>query len=184
MAGRKGAFGACGRLSPNMYLTDTVVPRNRLPEVLASVYAIGQKHGIRMANVFHAGDGNLHPILLYDEKNEEETERMLAACAEITEACVAVGWMPEWRTRHRTRQARPHGPAVLGTRSGGHAEGEARIRSGGTVQPREGASAACRLRRSRALEPETAARRRVGLVIYHWSLVIYRLSFSRLIDSP
>jgi glycolate oxidase subunit GlcD len=90
-AGRKGAFGACGRLSPNMYLTDTVVPRNRLPEVLASVYAIGQKHGIRMANVFHAGDGNLHPILLYDEKNEEETGRMLAACAEITEACVAVG---------------------------------------------------------------------------------------------
>jgi glycolate oxidase subunit GlcD len=90
-AGRKGAFGACGRLSPNMYLTDTVVPRNRLPEVLASVYAIAQKHGIRMANVFHAGDGNLHPILLYDEKNEEETGRMLAACAEITEACVAVG---------------------------------------------------------------------------------------------
>jgi glycolate oxidase subunit GlcD len=90
-AGRKGAFGACGRLSPNMYLTDTVVPRNRLPEVLASVYAIAQKHGIRMANVFHAGDGNLHPILLYDEKNLEETGRMLAACAEITEACVAVG---------------------------------------------------------------------------------------------
>lgn len=90
-AGRKGAFGACGRLSPNMYLTDTVVPRNRLAEVLSSVYAIAQKHGIAMANVFHAGDGNLHPILLYDEKNLEQTGRMLAACSEITEACVAVG---------------------------------------------------------------------------------------------
>lgn len=130
-AGRKGAFGACGRLSPNMYLTDTVVPRNRLPEVLGSVYAIAQKHGIRLANVFHAGDGNLHPILLYDEKNLEETDRMLAACAEITEACVAVGGC--LRTRHRTRQARPHGPAVLGTGSTGHAETEARVRSGGAL---------------------------------------------------
>jgi glycolate oxidase subunit GlcD len=90
-AGRKGAFGACGRLSPNMYLTDTVVPRNRLPEVLSSVYAIARKHKIPIANVFHAGDGNLHPILLYDEKNVEETRRMLAACSEITQACVAVG---------------------------------------------------------------------------------------------
>lgn len=90
-AGRKGAFGACGRLSPNMYLSDTVVPRNRLPEVLARVYAIAEKHGIRIANVFHAGDGNLHPILLYDEKDAGETKRMLAACADIIEACLEAG---------------------------------------------------------------------------------------------
>ena len=90
-AGRKGAFGACGRLSPNMYLSDTVVPRNRLPEVLSRVYEISKSHNIRVANVFHAGDGNLHPILLYDEKDPHETRRMLAACADIIEACLAVG---------------------------------------------------------------------------------------------
>jgi FAD/FMN-containing dehydrogenase len=90
-AGRKGAFGACGRLSPNMYLSDTVVPRNRLPEVLRRVYHIAEAHQIRVANVFHAGDGNLHPILLYDEKNAEETRRMLAACADIITACLEAG---------------------------------------------------------------------------------------------
>ena len=90
-AGRKGAFGACGRLSPNMYLSDTVVPRNRLPQVLRRVYEIAQKQRIRVANVFHAGDGNLHPILLYDEKDEDETERMLTACREIVEESVRAG---------------------------------------------------------------------------------------------
>lgn len=90
-AGRKRAFGACGRLSPNMYLSDTVVPRNRLPEVLSRVYQIAEAHKIRVANVFHAGDGNLHPILLYDEKNPDETRRMLAACADIIAACLEAG---------------------------------------------------------------------------------------------
>ena len=90
-AGRKGAFGAVGRLSPNMYLSDTVVPRNRLPEVLARVGEISRKYGIRVANVFHAGDGNLHPILLYDEKDPEQTSRMLAACREIVEVSLEAG---------------------------------------------------------------------------------------------
>jgi glycolate oxidase subunit GlcD len=90
-AGRKGAFGACGRLSPNMYLSDTVVPRNRLPEVLERVYEIAARQKIRIANVFHAGDGNLHPILLYDEKNADESRRMLAACEEIIEVSLAAG---------------------------------------------------------------------------------------------
>ena len=90
-AGRKRAFGACGRLSPNMYLSDTVVPRNRLPEILSRVYRIAEARQIRVANVFHAGDGNLHPILLYDEQDPGEMQRMLAACAEIIEACLEVG---------------------------------------------------------------------------------------------
>jgi len=90
-AGRKGAFGACGRLSPNMYLSDTVVPRNKLPEVLDRVYDIAARQKIRIANVFHAGDGNLHPILLYDEKDADETRRMQAACEEIIEASLAAG---------------------------------------------------------------------------------------------
>jgi len=90
-AGRKGAFGACGRLSPNMFLSDTVVPRNRLPEILVKVYEIAAAHGIRVANVFHAGDGNLHPILLYDAKDPDETSRTLEACRRIMKACVEVG---------------------------------------------------------------------------------------------
>jgi len=90
-AGRKGAFGACGRLSPNMYLSDTVVPRNRLAGVLDEVYRIAERRGIRIVNVFHAGDGNLHPILLYDQADADETARMLAACRDIVEASLAAG---------------------------------------------------------------------------------------------
>jgi glycolate oxidase subunit GlcD len=90
-AGRKGAFGACGRLSPSYYLSDTVVPRNRLPEVLKEIYRIAERRGIRVANVFHAGDGNLHPILLYDEHDRDSVARMLEACHDIVEVSVAAG---------------------------------------------------------------------------------------------
>jgi glycolate oxidase subunit GlcD len=90
-AGRKGAFGACGRLKPNMYLSDTVVPRNKLAEVLEEVYRIAVRRGIPIANVFHAGDGNLHPILLYDQADAEETARMLSACRDIVEVSIAAG---------------------------------------------------------------------------------------------
>jgi len=74
-----------------MYLSDTVVPRNRLPQILSRVYAIAESQQIKVANVFHAGDGNLHPILLYDGRNSEETHRMLTACEEIMQACLDVG---------------------------------------------------------------------------------------------
>lgn len=88
---RKRAFGALGRLSRNFCTQDGVVPRTRLPEILARIEAIGATHGLRIANVFHAGDGNLHPILLYDERVEGESERVLRASERILEACLELG---------------------------------------------------------------------------------------------
>ena len=88
---RKGAFGAMGRLAPDLYVHDAVVPRARLPEVLARICAIGDRHRLRLSNVFHAGDGNLHPNISFDRRDADELARVLAAGAEILEACVAAG---------------------------------------------------------------------------------------------
>jgi FAD/FMN-containing dehydrogenase len=88
---RKGAFGAMGRLAPDLYVHDAVVPRARLPEVLARICAIGDRHGLRLSNVFHAGDGNLHPNISFDRRDPDELARVLAAGVEILEECVAAG---------------------------------------------------------------------------------------------
>ena len=90
-AGRKTSISALGRLYPNYYVLDGVVPRTRLPEVLREVYAISERYGFAVANVFHAGDGNLHPNLLFDEREPGVTARVLEAGAEIMRACVAAG---------------------------------------------------------------------------------------------
>ena len=89
--GRKAAFGAMGRLSTDLYVQDGVVPRSRLPEVLVKVGEIAEKYKIKVANVFHAGDGNLHPCIPYDGRDADERERVLEAGREILELCVAVG---------------------------------------------------------------------------------------------
>jgi glycolate oxidase subunit GlcD len=88
---RKGAFGAMGRLAPDLYVHDAVVPRARLPEVLARVCAIGDRHRLRLSNVFHAGDGNLHPNISFDRRDADELARVVAAGREILETCVAAG---------------------------------------------------------------------------------------------
>jgi len=90
-AGRKGSIGALGRLAPNFYVLDGVVPRTRLPEVLAQVYEVGRRYGFIVANVFHAGDGNLHPNILFDGRKPGETKRALEAGADIMRLCVAAG---------------------------------------------------------------------------------------------
>jgi glycolate oxidase subunit GlcD len=89
--GRKAAFGAMGRLSTDLYVQDGVVPRTRLPEVLAKVEEIGRKYRIRVANVFHAGDGNLHPCISYDGRDADEKKRVLEAGSEILKLCISVG---------------------------------------------------------------------------------------------
>ena len=89
--GRKSAFGAIARIKPNYYLHDTVVPRHRLPEVLAQVYEIAARHELLVLNVFHAGDGNLHPLLVYDAREPGVTERVHAAGDEIVRVSVAAG---------------------------------------------------------------------------------------------
>ncbi|TAK55635.1 MAG: FAD-binding protein [Dehalococcoidia bacterium] len=90
-AGRKSSISAMGRLYPDYYVLDGVVPRTRLPEVLRQTYAIAERHGLDVANVFHAGDGNLHPNLLFDERVAGSTDRVLAAGADIMRACVDAG---------------------------------------------------------------------------------------------
>jgi glycolate oxidase len=89
--GRKSAFGAIARIKPNYYLHDTVVPRHRLPEVLAKVYEIAARHELLVLNVFHAGDGNLHPLLVYDAREPGVIERVHAAGDEIVRVSVAAG---------------------------------------------------------------------------------------------
>ena len=90
-AARKGAFGAVGRLRPNYLVNDGTVPRTKLPETLAMVIAVGEKYNLPIANVFHAGDGNLHPLILFDERDEDELARVHKAANEIMEVCVEMG---------------------------------------------------------------------------------------------
>ena len=89
--GRKSAFGAVAQAAPDYYLHDTVVPRTKLVEVLAEVYRIGERHGLTMLNVFHAGDGNLHPLMAFDGSEPGMLERVKAAADELVEVCVAAG---------------------------------------------------------------------------------------------
>jgi glycolate oxidase len=88
---RKQSFGAIGRLSPSYCTQDGVVPRTKLPHILREIQKIGARHQIRIANVFHAGDGNIHPILLFDERDQDQVKRVLAASHEILEECIHVG---------------------------------------------------------------------------------------------
>jgi glycolate oxidase len=88
---RKQAFGAIGRLSPSYCTQDGVVPRTRLPEILDFIRETGERFGLRIVNVFHAGDGNIHPILLFDERQAEQTQRVIRAGAEILEKCLDLG---------------------------------------------------------------------------------------------
>ena len=89
--GRKKAFGAMGRIAPDLLVQDATVPRTRLPEVLARITEIGTEYDLKIANVFHAGDGNLHPNILFDRQDPEELERVEKASREIMELCVSVG---------------------------------------------------------------------------------------------
>jgi len=90
-AGRKAAFPAVGRISPDYYCMDGTIPRKQLPKVLARTRELSEKYDLRVANVFHAGDGNLHPLILYDANNPGELERAEAFGADILRLCVEVG---------------------------------------------------------------------------------------------
>jgi len=89
--GRKKTFGALGRLSPDLVVQDAVVPRTALPDVLDAIGAIAARHQVTVGNVFHAGDGNLHPNITFDRRNVGERERVERAAAEIMRVCVAAG---------------------------------------------------------------------------------------------
>jgi glycolate oxidase len=88
---RKRAFGAIGRLSPNFITQDGVVPRSKLPEIMRFIGECSAKYGLRIPNVFHAGDGNIHPLVLYDERDPDQIRRALQASHDILEKCVEMG---------------------------------------------------------------------------------------------
>src|SRR5207302_2381613 len=90
-SGRKAAFPAVGRISPDYYCMDGTIPRKRLGEVLNFIAEMEKKYGLRCPNVFHAGDGNLHPLILFDANNAEELHRTEQFAGEVLEKCVAVG---------------------------------------------------------------------------------------------
>ena len=89
--GRKGAFGAMGALAPNYYVQDGVVPRSKLPEMMKRVGEISKQYNLRIANVFHAGDGNLHPNILFDMRTPGELDRVIEAGAATLRACIELG---------------------------------------------------------------------------------------------
>jgi len=89
--GRKNAFGAAGRFSSSYYTQDGVIPRTKLPATLRRIGEIGRKYDLTIGNVFHAGDGNLHPIILFDERNQQQFRDTVRAASEIIEFCIAMG---------------------------------------------------------------------------------------------
>jgi glycolate oxidase subunit GlcD len=89
--GRKKAFGAMGRISPHLVVQDAVVPRTKLPDVLERIHDIAERHRVKVCNVFHAGDGNLHPNIAYDANDADESARVHLAMEEIMGACIAAG---------------------------------------------------------------------------------------------
>jgi len=89
--GRKAAFAAVGRISPNYIVQDGVIPRTALPQVMSAIERLSKEHGLRVANVFHAGDGNLHPLVLYDRRVPGQEEAALALSMKILELCLAAG---------------------------------------------------------------------------------------------
>jgi glycolate oxidase len=89
--GRKNAFGAVGRLSPTYYVQDGVIPRTKLPATLRRINEIGQRNGFEIGNIFHAGDGNLHPIILFDARDADQFRRAVATADEIIRHCIDVG---------------------------------------------------------------------------------------------
>ena len=89
--GRKKAFGAMGRIAPDLVVQDAVIPRTRLPDVLRAIHDIAERAGIQVCNVFHAGDGNLHPNIGFDSRDADQTARVHRAMREIMHACVAAG---------------------------------------------------------------------------------------------
>jgi len=90
-AGRKGAFGSVGQVRPSYLCCDGTVPRTKLPEVLSQVIELGKKYNLPIGNVFHAGDGNLHPLIMFDERDEDERQRVLKISTEILKACADAG---------------------------------------------------------------------------------------------
>ena len=148
-AGRKAAFPAVGQITPDYMCLDGSVPRGRLVEVLAEMRQMSKTYGLRVVNVFHAGDGNLHPLILFDANDPDELRRAEEFGADILRLCVRGGRRADRRARRRHREARPDGRAVHRDRSRPADAREMRLRSRPPAQSRQGLPPAPPLRRAR-----------------------------------
>ena len=149
---RKRAFGAIGRLSPNFLTQDGVVPRSKLPEIMRFIRACSEKYGLRIPNVFHAGDGNIHPLILYDERDPEQVRQAVAGRQRHSGKVHRTGRQRDRRARHRRRENRFHGEAIHQGRSRRDADAASRVRSGASLQPAQNVSRLETLLRLRAEE--------------------------------
>ena len=134
---RKSAFGAMGRLAPNYYLQDGVVPRTKLPITLGRVEAISKEYKLPIANVFHAGDGNLHPIILFDRRNPGEIERALEAAVQTLPGVHRRRRLGLRRARHRAGEEEATAARLHDRRPVRDGEPEEVVQSLSPVQPRQ-----------------------------------------------
>ena len=138
--GRKSAFGAMGQIDDYICL-DGTIPVSELPRVLGGIRELSERYGLEVANVFHAGDGNMHPLILFDANQPGELEKAEAMGADILRLCVEVGRVPDRRARSRRGEAGPYGRPVRAGRPGGADAGQGRVRPGLAAEPGEGVPA-------------------------------------------
>ena len=155
--GRKAAFAAMGRVSPDYYVQDGVVPRTKLPEVLRRIDALSQEHGLRVGNVFHAGDGNLHPLVLYDGRIEGEAERAELRRERDPRGVHRRGRLDHRRARRRHRQGVRDAADVQRGRPRGD-EAAAPAFDPGPREPGQALPDAAALRRGAGAVPRPSAR--------------------------
>ena len=148
-SGRKAAFPAVGRISPDYYCMDGTIPRGRLAEVLSRMRALSDQYGLGVANVFHAGDGNLHPLILYDANKPGEIERAEAFGSDILRLCVEVGGVLTGEHGVGVEKRDLMGVDVRRQRPRAPAAPQMRLRSRRPLKPRQGVPAAPPLRRAR-----------------------------------
>ena len=142
-SGRKAAFPAVGRISPDYYCMDGTIPRARLAEVLARIGELSTQYGLRVANVFHAGDGNLHPLILYDANQPGEIERAEAFGADILRLCVEVGGVLTGEHGVGVEKRDLMGSDVRRNRPRPPGAPQMRLRPGRAPQPGQGVSRSC-----------------------------------------
>ena len=144
---RKAAFAAMGRIAPNYYVQDGVIPRTQLPEVLTRIDELAEEYGLQVANVFHAGDGNLHPLVCYDGADEGEAERAEELRRADRRSLRRRGRLDHRRARRRRRQEALHAVDVRRARPGGVPDAALRVRPRRPREPRQGDADAAAVRR-------------------------------------
>ena len=156
--GRKAAFAAMGRVSPSYYVQDGVIPRTRLPEVLSRIRDLSERSGLKIGNVFHAGDGNLHPLVCYDERIPGQADLAQEVASEILTYCLDADGSNHRRARRGRRQGRAPAEDVQRERPRHDAARAVRVRSRLHLQPGQGVSDAATVRRGARAVQEASGR--------------------------